>query len=246
MKSRTSSFDSSTYGDVFSFAPLPQFVKAQPFVGGSQSTEWDGTFESTALGGSKADTLSGGGYDDLIYGGGAYTAPNDAGDAIFGYAGHDQLFGNGGNDLMFGNARIDDTSPFDNDTMYGGIGNDTMLGGGGNDYLFGGEGHDLLSGGSGSMNFLYGGAGNDIFSLIVFSNFSAQNQPVSVSWVMDMESTDMLSIQRSATIKSFEDFMRHGVSDGTGAFFNLGDGRSVELVGVHLEELTPYNVYIWG
>ena len=74
-------------------------------------------------------------------------------DHLYGGEGDDVLFGMEGNDYLYGGDG--------NDYLFGGSGNDHLYGGSGNDHLYGGSGDDFLDGGAGT-NHLDGGAGNDI------------------------------------------------------------------------------------
>jgi Ca2+-binding RTX toxin-like protein len=58
-----------------------------------------------------------------------------------------------------------------NNEIQGRGGNDTFWGGAGNDYLSGDDGNDILAGGSGSLNYLSGNAGSDIF-VVAIDGFS--------------------------------------------------------------------------
>ena len=114
-------------------------------------------------------------FNETIIGG-----DNEGTDSIYGYGGDDFIDGGAGSDKIWG----DGSSPYGNDTLYGGTGHDTLYGGDGNDKLYadaldtlsretslsggedntsalyGGEGDDTLYGGSGN-DYLYGEEGSD-------------------------------------------------------------------------------------
>ena len=75
-------------------------------------------------------------------------------DTLTGTTGSDTISGDAGNDSIDGGAG--------DDSLVGGSGNDTIEGGDGYDQIEGGEGDDAIYGGSdGNYDDLYGGAGND-------------------------------------------------------------------------------------
>lgn len=137
------------------------------------------------------DKLYGGGQNDAIYGGeGDDYIRGDAGnDLIFGDSGNDDIDGGTGKDVIHGGDGNDTIRDLDDDVIFGDDGNDTITGGGnasqtleggaGNDllqfdnptitgpntiarYQNGGDGDDILTVSRG-INFLDGGAGDDIF-----------------------------------------------------------------------------------
>jgi len=85
-----------------------------------------------------ADFIFAGDGDDFVEGGAH-------GDSIDGGAGDDDLFGGFGNDLIHGRAGFDDID-----------------GGRGSDILYGEEGDDRIQTGGGEINFVFGGAGDDV------------------------------------------------------------------------------------
>jgi len=140
-------------------------------IGGEGNDTLDGSWRSDKLyGGAGDDYLDGGGHDDELVGG-------DGDDHLDGGNGHDYLDGDDGDDrLEGGNGR---------DFLDGGEGDDHLEGGGDRDILIGGDGADELHGGEGddrlgsvtedrldyenvldgSVDFLFGGEGNDFLAL---------------------------------------------------------------------------------
>ena len=106
-----------------------------------------------------ANQLFGDRYDNTLIGG-------ETADQLEGRAGDDFLVGHGGADQLWGGAG--------DDMLMGDEGDDILRGGDGSDHLFGGAGDDTLWGSSStfggiydtdaatSVNFMHGGAGNDI------------------------------------------------------------------------------------
>ncbi|MBV2361394.1 Hint domain-containing protein [Thalassococcus sp. CAU 1522] len=116
----------------------------------------DISYEAIPLGGNDSidagngnDTVFGEAGDDTIIGG-------NGADSIDGGSGNDSLRGDGGNDTIIGGAG--------NDTIDGGNNNDSIDGGTGADSVLGGAGNDTISAGQGDS--LFGGDGNDVFTLV--------------------------------------------------------------------------------
>lgn len=82
-------------------------------------------------------------------------------DVVFGLGGNDSINGLGGNDYLDGGDGNDELyGGGGNDTLIGGNGDDTLFGTNGNNQIFGGDGADLLDSG-GRSSTLVGGAGDD-------------------------------------------------------------------------------------
>jgi Ca2+-binding RTX toxin-like protein len=119
---------------------------------------------ATLVGSNDNETLIGGIESDVIYGYGG-------GDRLSGGAGNDLLDGGDGDDYLDGESGTD--------TLLGGVGNDYLTSSnssslsGGNDYLNGGDGNDQIRvsrvGTNSDIVGAYGGAGDDSFSLQVYS-----------------------------------------------------------------------------
>ena len=163
----------------FDGSPL---ITEQSFVAGafvavfgtSGDDVWTGSeAEDLYIGEAGDDLADGAGGDDEIFGG-------EGDDTLSGGAGDDYLLGQEGSDTLRGGAG-DDTlyAAFDANTsgtdagftnrLYGEEGNDSLISGDGTDIMYGGDGDDFLSSWDGiwtaSRDELYGGAGNDRFSL---------------------------------------------------------------------------------
>jgi Ca2+-binding RTX toxin-like protein len=218
-------------------------------------------------GGAGDDHLDGGRGDDQLHGG-------DGNDLLFGQEGDDLIDGGAGVDFvgydMYGETpgdgvRVDLAAGWAvgvatgsdalisieniagtqvSDTIYGSgdsnylsgqAGDDFIDGRGGNDFLEGGAGNDTLVGGAGDDD-LTGGAGNDTF---VFSgNFGHDT-------IEDFAAGSGDVIQFSAAnFASVADVIGHASYDGIGVFIDAGSGSSVELVGLHLDQLSSSDFLI--
>lgn len=81
---------------------------------------------------------------------------------VHGGGGRDNVLGSNGNDILYGDEGNDYLQGENgNDLLYGSIGDDNLQGGAGNDVLYGEEGDDTLDSGTGSLDFMYGGNGDD-------------------------------------------------------------------------------------
>lgn len=168
-------------------------------------------------------------------------------DSVNGGVGEDNLSGGSSEDLMHGGRSDNDPDDSDDsiyghgghDRIYGNGGDDSMFGGGGNDEVYGHDGADLLCGGQGT-DTMTGGAGNDIF--LILKNSGANEL------VMDFDDngTDVISIERTATIQDFSDIQEHLVSDAHGSYIDLGNGSGLLLAGVLAGELNSSDFYFWG
>jgi len=100
--------------------------------------------------------------------------------------------GTGNRDLLVAEAGNDTLDAgTGHDILSGGNGNDLLLAGVGNDTLWGGSGNDTLDGSSGRDTYLFGrGFGHDTITDCDFDNSFDQVQ------FLDLESTDLLSLQR--------------------------------------------------
>ncbi len=213
------------------------FGQSNDLSGNDSPGDWDDSFEDSLLGGMGDDSLTGDIYDDLIYGGGGVNAPSDNGDHIYGHRGHDRIYGNGGADVIFGDDSVNDDVGYD-DSLYGGLGDDSLFGGAGDDEIFGHDGNDLLCSGKGDDS-MTGGSGNDIFLIL-------NNTGYNLILDFDDNGTDVMSIQRTATIRDFSDVQAHLISDANGSFIGTGNGQGITLAGVLAGELTADDFYFWG
>lgn len=123
----------------------------------------------TIYGDAGADTLYGDNGQNTLAGSSATVG---GADSIYGGADNDKIYGEGANDTLYGEAGLD--------TLYGGQGADSISGGTEDDVIYGGLDGDVLYGDNGndrvyaydsiagendsSINFLYGGEGNDTIS----------------------------------------------------------------------------------
>ncbi len=169
-------------------------------------------------GGGGNDVLQGGSGADLLYGGRGTTEDND--DILSGDAGADLVFASVGDDSVNGGA--------DNDELFGGSGNDTVDGGEGNDDLFGGNGNDLLSGGAGGDVFYFAGS----HGIDTVSDFDVDEDTLFLAnAVTDFTSLSDIVAAASASV----------VNGVNGVLINTGDGNSLFLQNVGLDDLTESN-----
>ncbi|MFM7611455.1 MAG: calcium-binding protein, partial [Alphaproteobacteria bacterium] len=141
-----------------------------------------GFSDDSLMGLAGHDTLSGGSGIDFIFGG----AGNDLllggnqPDFLYGDSGNDTLIGGLGHDILFADNESgiagDDA---DNVNLLLGLdGDDTLTGSRGSDTLDGGDGNDVLKL-DGTGDLLIGGAGADIFQIIL------QNAPSTADTIAD-------------------------------------------------------------
>ncbi len=164
------------------FANYPKYFNTKRLV-----NLLGGNGDDQLVGSERADKLWGGLGNDLLVAGDANDQlfgeqDNDelqggtGNDTLDGGVGKDLLFGDAGNDQLNGGADNDELQGGDGyDALYGGSGDDRLFGQLGNDQLYGGDGDDILFGFTGSnalrqslaagetdVDWLYGGAGNDL------------------------------------------------------------------------------------
>lgn len=135
------------------------------------------TLDSTS--GAIFGSVTGGNGGNIIRMGsiGATVTTGAATDRIWGGAGDDTINSGGGADVLFGGDGYDTINAGSGlDSIKGEGGGDDMNGGDGSDYLFGGDGDDLLDGGGDTIfiNFLYGGAGDDVY--VITNNLDIVNE----------------------------------------------------------------------
>uniref|UniRef100_UPI003A933240 VCBS domain-containing protein n=1 Tax=Kordiimonas sp. TaxID=1970157 RepID=UPI003A933240 len=207
----------------------------------------------TIRGGSGDDTILGGGWnDDLTDDNGRYddgeevessnednviwagsgndvAAGSSGNDILGGSDGGDVIKGLSGDDVIFGNDDDDTVLGGDgDDTLFGGSGNDIIGGGDGDDIIWAGAGDDQLSGGDGADGFIFGAAsGNDVIS----------------DFDVSADSLDFLG--RFSSVEDVLSASADSTQEGTaGVLVNLGDGESVFLSGVTVEQLADANLVL--
>lgn len=155
-------------------------------------------------------TFTGGASVGNGHGGNNKLTGASAGDTLNGAAGHDTISGEGGADQLNGASG--------DDHLKGGAGNDTLDAASGNDTLEGGEGDDRLIGSSGNDKFVFGpGFGDDV---VIGYQFSAD--------VLDYSA--MTAAGQTAV----------GSQVGADAVISFGDGSSIRLVGVDLDNVPGF------
>jgi len=168
------------------------------------------------------DELRGGDGNDRVLGGKGndYVNGNKGADTINGNNGNDRVLGGKGDDIAHGGKEDDFINGNNsNDAVYGDSGNDTVHGGKGDDVVYGGDGSDYLYGGLGN-DTLYGGKGDDIF---VFNKIGLGTDIIK-DFEIGIDKLHISSEIYAASIDVVEAF--------SGGVLGLGDGSSVELVGV--------------
>lgn len=176
-------------------------------------------------GSAYADVMLGYANDDIIVG-------RAGSDILLGNGGSDYVHGNEGNDSMVGgNDLHDDTDGAD--VMFGGAGNDHIYGCGGNDSIMGEEGNDLIVGGAGE-DTLAGGAGRDIFVY-----FGQTGQDI----ITDFAANDIISINRTANIRSFEDIVYISNPGSSYQYIDFGNGGLTLQTEITLESS---NFFFYG
>ncbi|MEB3293280.1 MAG: calcium-binding protein, partial [Synechococcales bacterium] len=117
-----------------------------------------------------------------------------------------------------------------NNRLNGGAGSDRLFGGAGNDDLIGGEGDDILAGGSGSLNYLRGDSGSDIFVLAT----DGFNQ------VLDFEpGIDKIGLSGNLTVNQFKIEQGTGVNSSSTWIKLASDNTNLMLLnGVQASALT--------
>lgn len=119
----------------------------------------------------------GGDFGDYILAGGGD-------DYVVGYSGDDTLIGGGGDDTL--DAGDSGQRYIGDDLLIGGDGNDLLLAEWGQDTLQGGNGDDTLRGDAdipgGSADILYGGAGNDTYVYLKYSDSTVSRPDSIMDW----------------------------------------------------------------
>ncbi len=194
---------------------------------------WAGEGQDALHGASGVDQLGGGTGNDTIYG-------NDGDDIIYsGKTGDDIARGGGGNDIVFGGSGNDSVSGGSgSDELYGGSGNDIVEGGEGTDTVYGGAGNDLIIGGAGD-DILFPGGGNDTLE------FEADHGDDRVSGFSLTD--DFLDLSATSTDFAVLGDIELAASEATlddrdGLLLDTGDGNSIFLVGLSMNDLSALQV----
>lgn len=166
------------------------------------------------FGGGGNDVMDGGYHHDIMYGGIGW-------DFMTGGFGNDMLDGGSGNDKIYGNIGMDLLrGGFGADVLRGGLGDDRLYGQAGNDQLYGEAGDDLLDGGYGD-DLLVGGGGADTFVFVggndVIDDFTDDVDAITLREMTDLTISEVIDLG--------------AIVDGN-AVFNLGDNRSLTIMGV--------------
>ena len=149
----------------------------------------------------------------------------DKNDLYKGMAGQDTISGMGGNDKLKGGT--------ENDGILGGTGNDKIWGDAGYDTITGDEGKDTLWGGSETDSFIFRvggkfGLGSDI-DIIKDVDTSGD----------DIDHIQIMSIDFTNIIDSFEDVMKFAKQDGKDVRIDFGEGDVLILEHTTKSALTP-------
>ena len=187
-------------------------------------------------GGAGNDLLDGGNQADNLYG-------RSGNDTLIGGQGFDRLFGGGNDDLLHGDAGTDGLfGEQGDDTLDGGTGNDRLWGGTGNDDLSGGADNDLVQGGAG-FDRIDGGTGDDTLignfnaDTFVFTDGHGNDTITDFDATNDLETIDFSNL---STINTLADLLGVGGAasqSGANVLIDTGDGNTITLLGVNLNEL---------
>ena len=192
-------------------------------VGFATNVIWGGTGNDLALGASGNDTLGGGEGDDTLGGGGGddvlYGGQGDENDVGL----NDVLSGGAGNDMVFAGAG--------NDSILGGLGSDTLLGDEGDDTLIGGADRDSLTGAEGADTFIFA-AGHDADRIV---DFTVSDDVLDLSGTA-ADFTDLESLLAASEL------VEQG--DVSGVMIDTGNGDSIFLQGLVVEDLESINVIL--
>lgn len=197
-------------------------------TGGGNNQLWGGGGNDRVFGDDGDDLIGGGVGDDSLQAGGG----NDTlyGGRAGGESSNDTLRGGNGDDLILASADDDVVAGDDgNDTLFGGAGDDTINGGNGDDILWAGGGNDDLTGGTGSDIFTFGDvSGND-----TVNDFTVGEDTLDLRFA----STEFASVAevRAAAMNAVQDSQ-------SGVLIDLGDGDSVFIVGITVDDLTESTV----
>ncbi|MFK7944571.1 MAG: spondin domain-containing protein [Paracoccaceae bacterium] len=172
--------------------------------------------------GAGRDIVLSGNGDDEVFGG-------SGNDFILGGSGRDSIDGGSGRDRIDGGADADDIAGGDDrDALFGGAGDDSIDGGAGRDFIFGGSGFNVLAGGTGNDR-LFGGADEDHF---VFNDGDGRDLVIGYD-----AGTDLLVLFDSG-FSSAQEIIDAGRETGGGIRLNLGDGDTIQLLGVSGDDLS--------
>ncbi|MCZ4254668.1 Ig-like domain-containing protein [Sulfitobacter sp. G21635-S1] len=187
-------------------------------------------------GGAGNDLLDGGNQADNLYG-------RSGNDTLIGGQGFDRLFGGDNDDLLHGDAGTDGLfGEQGDDTLDGGTGNDRLWGGTGNDDLSGGADNDLVQGGAG-FDRIDGGTGDDTLignfnaDTFVFTDGHGNDTITDFDATNDLETIDFSNL---STINTLADLLGVGGAasqSGANVLIDTGDGNTITLLGVNLNEL---------
>ncbi|MDV6343418.1 hemolysin expression modulating protein [Nitrosomonas sp. Is37] len=138
--------------------------------------------------------------------------------------GHDEIEGGDGNDTLVGGGN--------NDTLDGDAGNDVLDGQGGTDKLFGGAGDDILLAGDGHDQ-LTGGSGSDTFGFYALGHFRVKDFTIGEDRLFfDSEKLGINSIEQLVP------FITDIKERADGVTVEFGSEASIDLVGIHLNDIT--------
>lgn len=185
-------------------------------------------------GSTGGDTLLGYNGNDYITGA-APDSTSDQGDVILGGFGNDVIYGMDGDDSLVGGSALVD--PLDgDDVIYGGNGNDEIYGSGGKDLIYGGNDRDLIVGGA-DNDILSGGAGNDTFVFVLGGAYDT---------VLDFAVGDIITIERTASIRGFSDIAANITADAYGSFISLGGSNGITFAAVDVSTLGAESFFFYG
>lgn len=191
---------------------------------------------------TKGDRINAGAGNDTIWG-------LDGNDTLMGGTGHDQILGGNGNDNLSGNTG--------NDTLFGGAGNDSLYGNRGKDWLYGGEGNDVvvssdeesfLFGGDGddlllarmkrgAIQVLEGGAGADVFDIVLTGASARPGQMVIADFEVGVDSVRVEGQALADYIAAINPLVE---DTAWGTWVTLQTGEIIKFNGIALADLSPW------
>jgi Ca2+-binding RTX toxin-like protein len=156
--------------------------------------------------------------------------------------GPDSFEGSSKNDFYDGRGGQDTISGMGgNDNLRGGAGNDAILGGEKNDKIWGNAGYDIITGDAGK-DTLWGGADTDSFIFRTGGQYGVGSDVDIIKDIDtsggDMDHIQIMSVDPTNIIDSFDDVMRHAHQAGKDVRLDFGHGDILVLAHTRLSALS--------